>query len=62
MLSGHLLTAITTTVVVRAILLASRRKAIQTNLSSTKQFTDRITEGISQKWGKGEEARAALGL
>ena len=49
MLSGHLLTAITTTVVVRAILLASRRKAIQTNLSSTKQFTDRITEGISQK-------------
>lgn len=49
MLSGYLLMAIITTVVVGTILLASRRKATQTNLSSTKQFIDRIIEDISQK-------------
>ena len=62
MLSGYLLMAIITTVVVGTILLASRKKSTQTNLSSTKQFIDRIIEDISQKWGKGAEARAALGL
>lgn len=49
MLSGYLLMAIITTVVVGTILLASRRKSTQTNLSSTKQFIDRIIEDISQK-------------